>query len=187
MMPAVMMPPVVVMAPVAVAADAARTIIGHDDAAAGIRVIGVIVVRVIIVIASGEEAPEVVPVVEPMTAMTDAGRANATAGEHRAGAQRAAMNGRAAADAAATPTVSTQMPTTTMPATTMPATAMPAATMPAADFRRQPIGSDLGWGDGTWIDQRQRLRALAGGRERQERRGRKAHNAAPEKWNLQHV
>ena len=37
------------------------------------------------------------------------------------------------------------------------------ATMPAADFRRQPIGSDLGWGDGTWIDQRQRLRAFAGG------------------------
>jgi len=65
MMPAVMMPPVVVVAPVAGVADTARTIIGHDDAAAGIRVIGVTVVRVIIVIASGEEAPEVVPVVEP--------------------------------------------------------------------------------------------------------------------------
>ena len=160
-MPAVMMPPVVVMAPVAVAADAARTIIGHDDAAAGRGVIGIIVVRVIVVVATGEEAP-VVPVAKPMAAKTDAG-ANATASEHRAGAERAAMNGRAAADAAATPTVSTQMPTTTMPATTMPATAMPAATMPAADFRRQPIGSDLGWGDGTWIDQRQRLRAFAGG------------------------
>ena len=151
MMPAVMMPPVVVMAPVAVAADAARTIIGHDDAAAGRGVIGIVVVRVIVVVATGEEAP-VVPVAKPMAAKTDAG-ANAAASEHRAGAERAAMNGRAAADAAATPTVSTEMPTTTMPATTMP----------AADFRRQPIGSDLGWGDGTWIDQRQRLRAFAGG------------------------
>ena len=172
MMPAVLMPPVVVVAPLAGVANTARTIIGHDDAAAGIRVIGVVVVRVIIVIASGEEAPEVVPVVEPMTAMTDAGRANATAGEHRAGAQRAAMNGRAAADAAA-------------PARTV-STAV-SATMPAADFRRQPVGGDFGRGRCTWIDQRQRLRALAVGREGQERRGRKAHNAAPEKSNLQHV
>jgi len=171
MMPAVMMPPVVVVAPVTGVADTARTIIGHDDAAAGIRVIGVIVVRVIIVIASGEEAPEVVPVVEPMTAMTEAGRANATAGERWAGAERAAMNGRAAADAATTPTVSTSV----------------AATVATADFGRQPVGGDFGRGRSPWIDQRQRLRALAVGREGQERRGRKAHNAAPEKSNLQHV
>jgi hypothetical protein len=39
MLPAVIMAPVVVKAPEAIAADAARTIIGQDDVAAGIRVI----------------------------------------------------------------------------------------------------------------------------------------------------
>lgn len=166
MMPAVMMPPVVVVAPVAVVADTARTIIGHDDAAAGIRVIGVIVVRVIIVIASGKEAPEVVAVVEPMAAMTEAGRANATAGERWGGAERTAMNGRAAPDAAApAPTVSTAM----------------AATVAAADLRRQPVGGDFGRSRSPWIDQRQRLRALAGGgRKAQERRGREAQKSEGE-------
>jgi len=80
MLPAGMMTPVVVMAPVAVAADAARTIIGHDDAAARISVIGIIVVRIIVVVAADEEPP-VVPMAEPMTAKADAGGADATAGE----------------------------------------------------------------------------------------------------------
>jgi len=37
MMPAAMVTPVVVMAPVAVAADAARTVIGHDEGRAAAR------------------------------------------------------------------------------------------------------------------------------------------------------
>jgi hypothetical protein len=98
----------------------------------------------------------VVPVAKPMTAMAEAAGANATAIEHRAGAERTAMNGRGAA----TPTVSSPVPTTTMPTTTMPAAAMPATA--TADFRRQPIGGDFGCGQGTWIDQRCRLRTLAG-------------------------
>lgn len=161
MMPAVMMTPVVVVAPVEVAADAARAIIGHDDAAAGVRIIGiivvgVIVVRVIVKVASGEEAP-VVPVAKPMTAMAETAGANATAIEHGARAERTAMNGRAAA----TPTVSAPVPTTAMPASAaaMPTTATATAT---ADFRRQPVGGDFGCGQGTWIDQRYRLRTLAG-------------------------
>jgi hypothetical protein len=142
MMAAVMMAPVVVVAPMAVAADAARTLIGHDDAAAGIRIIGIIIVRVIVVVASDEEAPEVVPVVDVMAAI-----ASDAATDRGAGAGRTALNGHAAAT---TPPVSTAVPTT-----------MPA--VPTADFPRQPVGGNIGCGRGTWINQRQGSCALAGG------------------------
>jgi hypothetical protein len=146
MMAAVMMAPVMVVAPVAVAADAARTLIGHDDAAAGIGIVGIIIIRVIVVVAFDEEAPEVVPVVEVMAAMAQAAIASGATTDHGAGAGRPAMNGHAAAT---TPTMSTAV-------STMPA-------MTTADFRCRPVGGDFGCGRGTWINERQRLRALAGG------------------------
>jgi len=151
-MPAMMVAPVVAMAPGAIAANAARTNIGHHDAAAGVRIIGIIVVRVIVVVvASGEEAPEVVPV----AAMSKSAVADAATVEHRAGAEPAAVKGRGATvEAASAKAVSTAVPAAAAMSATMSAT---------ADFDRQSVGGGVGCGRSTRTDQRQRLRALAGG------------------------
>jgi hypothetical protein len=95
-------------------------------------------------------------------------------------AEAAAMEASAAAEAA-TPAAVEGASTATMAATAMPAT----------DFGRQPVGSVFRRGHSARVDQRQRLRALAGcGRQRQHRGSRKAQatdEAAPGIWNLHHV
>jgi hypothetical protein len=58
-------------------------------------------------------------------------------------------------------------------ATTMGATKSAMSTMPAADFDREIVGDDLVRPGGAWIDQGQRVGALAGdGRQRHKRRSR---------------
>ena len=155
MMQPVMMAPVVVVAPGPVAADTTRTKIGHYDTAARGHVISwVIVVRVIVIVriivedAADEDAPEVVPVGEPMAAMAKAAITKAASTDRWAGAQGAAVNGSGAAEA---------------PATNEPTTMSAMPTMPAADFNHQAVGNDFVRGSGTRIDQRQRFGALAGG------------------------
>jgi hypothetical protein len=166
MMPPMMMAPIVVVAPGAVVADATRTIDGLYDTAArgrvisGIIVVWVIIIRIVVPNTSDKDAPEVVAVASEAM----------TAGECRPGTEPAAVNGRATVEAAATKAVSA-------------ATAMPSATMPAtaADFDRQPVGCGFVRGGGARIDQRQRLCALAGGRqESQERSRRKAQESGQE-------
>jgi len=138
-MPAVMMALMSVVAPRKIIADLPRTIIGHDDATAGRRrrnggiivVIGVIVIiGVVVPNTADEDAPEVVPVGEPMAA-----KMGAVADIRRPSVDRAAMIAHAAAMKAAT-TVSAM------------------STMAAADFDRQSIGCDPVRGHGAWIDQR---------------------------------
>jgi hypothetical protein len=77
MMPAVMMSPMGVMAPEAIIADLPRTMAGYDDAAAGRHIITgisvivgvVVVIRIVVPDASNEDAPDVMPVSEPMSTM----------------------------------------------------------------------------------------------------------------------
>jgi len=70
---------------------------------------------------------------------------------------------------------STTVATTTVTSTAMTSTSMTATAMTAADFARQPIGDMLRCRRRAWIDQRKRLRALAGGRrQHQGRDSRKA-------------
>lgn len=169
MMPPMMMAPIVVVAPGAIVADATRALDGLYDMAArgrvvsGIIVVRVVIIRVVVPNTSDKDAPEVVPVAEPMASEA------MTASESRPGTEPAAMNGRATVGAA------TKAVSTTTEAVS--ATAVPAA----ADFDRQPVGCGFVRRGGTRIDQRQCLRALAGGRqESQERSRRKAQESGQE-------
>jgi hypothetical protein len=141
----VMVPPVM-MTPVAEVADAARTIMGQDDAAAAvrrvIRVVGIRVVR-----CSVEESP---------VKVMSMGEANAIAMEHgarmkcpavecgTAGSNAARMKRRAASsDAAAVERRATTVTTSasaSASAATAVTTSTSATTMAAADFGRQRTG-----------------------------------------------
>jgi hypothetical protein len=113
MMPAVMMNPMGVMAPGAMIADLLRTMAGYDDAAAGRRVITgivvivgiVVVIRIVVPDASDEDAPDVMAVCEPMSAMPPATDKRWT------GMERTAVKRRATAVPAATePAMSSTVP-----------------------------------------------------------------------------
>jgi len=149
MMPAVMMNPMGVMAPGAMIADMLRTMAGYDDAAAGRRVITgivvivgiVVVIRIVVPDASDEDAPDVMPVCEPMSAMP------AATDKRRTGMERSAMSRRA---------------TATKPAMAAAVTTT-AATMPAAaNFDHGIVGRDFFRGDSTGVDQGECFGALAG-------------------------
>ena len=139
----VMVPPVV-MTPVAEVADAARTIMGQDDAAAAVRrVIGIRVVR-----CSVEESPvKVMSMGEANAiAMEHVARVNCpavecgTAGSNAARMYRRAASSEAAAVERRATTVTTSAAVTTPASASATAVTTSATTMAAADFGRQRTG-----------------------------------------------
>lgn len=213
MMPVVVMAPVVVVPPVAIVTDATRAVIGPDHPAATVRVIiGVIVVVRVVIGRAIEEAPVVMAKREPSVVKAtaeDMSRSKPAAVEDRTAAKPAAMEYGAAGSEAATvkrrataavkhsgatvkasaaveasASVEAATPTTAVETTS---TAMATA---AADFGRQRAGDGFRRRSNARIDQRQRLRALRDGRQRQHRGSRKTQttdNAAPGARNPYHV
>jgi len=157
---------VIMVAPRAIIADLPRTIIGHDDAAAGGCGIGriffvvrvIVIIRVIVIDASDEDASEM-PSVGEMTAAETGTAAN----DRRTGAERAALKRRGTVEAATVSGVST-------------VSARSAVATP--NFDRKPVGSDFACSRGSGIDERQGFGALAReGRQREERCRREAEQS----------
>jgi hypothetical protein len=147
MMPAVMMSPMGVMSPGAMIADLPRTMAGYDDAAARRRVITgifiivgiVVIIRIVVPDASDEDAPDAMPLREPMSTTP-------TATDKRwTGMERTAMKCRA----------------TATPASTTEA-AMSSTMSAAANFDHGIVGRGFFCGDSTGIDQGECFGALAG-------------------------
>jgi hypothetical protein len=142
----VMVPPVM-MTPVAEVTDAARTIMGQDDAAAAvrrvIRVVGIRVVR-----CSVEESPmKVMSMAEANAiAMEHGARAKCpavecgTAGSNAARMKRRAASSDAAAMERRARAVTTSAAVTTAASAATSVTTSSAATMAAPDFGRQRTG-----------------------------------------------
>lgn len=143
MMPAVMMSPMGVMAPEAMIADLPRTMAGYDDAAAGRHIITgisvivgvVVVIRIVVPDASNEDAPDVMPVSEPMSTMPAATDSRGT------GMEGTAMERRATATAE--PAMSSTMSA-------------------ATNFDHGIVGRDFFRDRGTGIDHGECFGALAG-------------------------
>jgi hypothetical protein len=151
----------VMVPPVAEVADAMRTVVGPDDAAAAVRVVIGVVIIIRVVGRSVEERPvKVMPMV---------GEANAPAMDDRSATKRAAMEccatavecraagmEPATATAVTTSTSSTSSSTSTS-STTAAMTTATAAAMATADFGRQRSGGGLRDRRCAGIDQRHRL------------------------------